>query len=127
MNLKCSPGSPAAASAVMADNNFRAAAGSRNSSTKRMVVSSSDDGGRIECLDLVGIGVTEFLDGRERQQRLGLVDPGHREADVHQYPVVGFWHVLLEQAHADHPAHAADVDLGQTIRDVGDLDDPSRN
>src|SRR5262249_53282018 len=90
MNLKCSSGPPARARVAMAPNSLRAAAGSRNSSTKRITVSFAlEDRGGVEGLDLVGVGVAESLDRGQCQQRLGLVDLGHREPDMHQHPLVG--------------------------------------
>src|SRR4051794_33008722 len=78
------------ASFSMVPSSARAAAGSRNSSTNRTVgPPGSADRGVLERLDLVGIGGAELLHGGQGQQRLGLVDARHREADVHQHPLVG--------------------------------------
>src|SRR6266545_3213098 len=89
MNLKWSGPVPARCS--MATSSLRAAAGSRNSSTNFISAPSrSDDRRRVEGRDFGGVRVTELLDRGQGEQRLGFVDLGHREPDVHQYPVVAF-------------------------------------
>src|ERR1700756_916213 len=98
----------------MATSSLRAAAGSRNSSTNFMCVPSNYVR-RVEGFDLGGVGVAEFLDGGQGEQRLGLVDLGHREPDMYQHPVVGLGHVLLQEPHADRALHPADVDLRQIV------------
>src|SRR5271166_6688298 len=109
MNLNCPPSVPARRS--MATSSLRAAAGSRNSSTNFIVRLLSDYGRRVEGFHFGGVGIAEFLDGGQGEQRLGLVDLGHGEPDVDQDPVVGLGHVVLQQPHADRALHAADVDL----------------
>src|ERR1700757_3109270 len=130
MNLKWSWASgPVPARCSMAPSSLRAAAGSRNSSTNFISVPPwpSNYGRRVEGFQLGRIGVAEFLDGGQGEQRLGLVDLGHREPDVHQYPVVGPGHVVLQEPHADRALHAAHVDLRQIVGGIGDFDDPTRN
>src|SRR5271168_4526727 len=108
MNLKCSWLAPARCS--IATMSLRAAAGSRNSSTNFIAVPYwSDDGRGVEGVHFGGVGIAEFLDRGQGQQRLGLVDLRHRESDVDQHPVVGFGHVVFQQSHADGALHAADI------------------
>src|SRR5258707_14279276 len=123
INLKWSV-SPAKCS--MAPSSLRAAAGSRNSSTNFISI-PSDNRRRVEGVEFGRIGVAELLDGRQGQQCFGLVDLGHRESDVDQYPIVYFWHVVGEQPHADRALHSTDVDLRQIVCGIGDLNDPARN
>src|SRR5208283_1603262 len=127
MNLKCSPPVPARCS--MLTSSLRAAAGSRNSSTNFICRSSlaSNYGRRVEGFYFGGVSLTELLDGGQGEQRFGLVDFGHREPDVDQYPIVGLGHVLLQQPHTDRALHTADVNLRQIVGGVGDLNDPTRN
>src|SRR6202161_3967804 len=124
MNLKWSGPLPAKCS--MAASSLRAAAGSRNSSTNFMAV-PLDDRRRVEGLDFGGVGLAELLDSSQGQQRLGLVDLGHRESDMDQHPVVGLRHVPFQQPHADRALYPADVYLGQIVCGIGDLNDPTRN
>src|SRR5882757_7803933 len=127
MNLKwsCKPSWPPA-KCSMAPSSLRAAAGSRNSSTNFISV-PSDNRRRVEGVEFGRIGVAELLDGRQGQQCFGLVDLGHRESDVDQYPVVSFGHVVGQQPHADGALHSTDVDLRQIVCGIGDLNDPARN
>src|ERR1700737_294900 len=128
MNLKWSAPSPVPAKCSIATTSLRAAVGSRNSSTNFMSFPApSDDRRRIEGFYFGGVGVAELLDGRQREQRFGLVDLGHREAHVHQHPVVGFGHLVFQQPHRNGALHTVDVDLRQIIFSVGDLDDPPRD
>src|ERR1700741_2914603 len=125
MNLKWSPPVPARCS--MATSSLRAAAGSRNSSTNFITRFPSNYGRRVEGFHLGGVGVTEFLDGGQGEQRLRLVDLGHREPDMDQYPFVRLGHVVLQQAHTDRALHAADVDLRQIVGRIGDFYEPTWN
>src|ERR1700742_1955700 len=133
MNLNCPPcwEAPSPARRSMAPNSFRAAAGSRNSSTNFISLppaqTYSYDGRGVEGFHLGGVGVAELLDGRQREQRLGFVDLGHREPDVDQHPVVRLRVVPFQQPHTDGPLHSAHVDLRQIVCRIGDLNDPSRN
>src|SRR6476620_10789302 len=117
MNLKWS----VPASSVMDLTSARAAAGSRNSSTNFMS-SLSSDLGRIECFDLVDVVGAHLLYLVERHRRLALVDLRHRESDVHQHPVTDPQIVVGQQAHADVPPDTVDVDLGQGLFGVDDVD-----
>src|SRR5450755_3180696 len=93
MNLKCSGPVPARCS--IATSSLRAAAGSRNSSTNFICVPFGlDNRRRVEGFYFGGVRLAELLDRGQGEQRLGLVDLGHREADVDQYPVVGLGHVI---------------------------------
>src|ERR1700730_10228305 len=113
MNLKWSAPSPVPAKCSIATTSLRAAAGSRNSSTNFMSFPApSDDRRRIEGFYFGGVGVAELLDGRQREQRFGLVDLGHR---------------VFQQPHRNGALHTVDVDLRQIIFSVGDLDDPPRD
>src|ERR1700752_1763164 len=118
MNLKWS----VPASSVMDLTSARAAAGSRNSSTNFMS-SLSSDLGRVECFDLVDVIRTHLLHLVERRRRLALVDLRHRETDVHQHPVADLQVVIGQQAHTDVPSDTVDVDLGQGLFGVDDVDD----
>src|SRR6476620_6422535 len=101
------------ASSVMDFTNARAAAGSRNSSTNLIALQ------RFDFVDVVG---THFLHLVERQCRLTLVDLRHRETDVYQHPVTDLQVVVGQQAHADVSPDAVDVDLGQGLFGVDDVD-----
>src|SRR5215210_4914182 len=117
MNLKWSP----VASSVIDLTRARAAAGSRNSSTNFMSGLSSDLG-RVECFDLVDVVGAHLLHLVERHLCLVFVDLRHREPDVDQHPVTDLQIVVGEQSHADGSAYAVDVDFGQGLFGVDDVD-----
>src|ERR1700728_4918626 len=116
MNLKWSGPLPAKCS--MAASSLRAAAGSRNSSTNFIIVPLHNRR-RGEGFDFGGVGLTQLLDSGQGEQRLGLVDLGHREPDMDQYPVVGLRHIAFQQSHADRALHPADIDLRQIACGIG--------
>src|SRR6476660_3813468 len=112
------------ASSVMDFTNARAAAGSRNSSTNLIALQpfQSGDFRRIERFDFIDVVGTHFLYLVERQCRLTLVDLRHRETDVYQHPVTDLQDVVGQQAHADVSPDAVDVDLGEGLFGVDDVD-----
>jgi hypothetical protein len=81
----------------------------------------------LELSQLLAVGVAELLEELARRLRLGLVDPGHREADVDQHPVARLDRVLAarEQADVDLAPHAGDLGRGDQVLLVDELDDLS--
>src|SRR5690349_20577826 len=136
MNLNSS--SPV--NSVMAATRARPAAGSRNSSTNFIVSPSLfrmggrrrggvqeshtkqdlNDGGGVERGDLVVVRLAHLSDRRQREVGLPLVDLGHGESDVDQYPVAAGHALPRQQPDADRPLHTAHVDLGQVIVGIDD-------
>src|SRR6185312_2736128 len=117
MNLN----SPPVASSVIDLTRARAAAGSRNSSTY-FISSLSSDLGRVECFDFVDVVGAHLLHLIQCQLRFVLIDLGHREPDVHQYPIVDLQIVVGQQSHTDVSAYAVDIHFGQRLFGVDDVD-----
>src|SRR5581483_2513404 len=117
MNLNSSP----AASSVIDLTNARAAAGSRNSSTN-FISSLSSDFGFGERFDLLLVVLAHLLNLLQCRGRFLFVDLGHRKADMHQHPVADLQIVVGEQSHTDVAAHTVDVDFGQRLLGVDDVD-----
>ena len=78
-----------------------------------------------EICQLLLVGLPERLQRPERLLGLGLVDPRDREADVDQHPVADADRLrpLPEQADVAVAADTRDVNLGDAVLCVDDLDD----
>src|SRR5690242_15447998 len=84
------------------------------------------DHARLELLELLLVLRAHLLEQAQGRLRLDLVDLGEREADVDEHPVAGAGAAVVvgvEQADVDRAANPGDVDLGEPVELVDNLDD----
>src|SRR5207302_246363 len=68
-----------------------------------------------QCIELIGVGLTDAFQERQCRCGLVLVDLREGEPDVDEDPVAGLDVLVLEEADVDGPAHAADVHLREVL------------